>query len=135
MTNEKKSKTSDELHPTLAEAYLGVWRIVYTRGAFSIPGKGIIHEGKKAYEYTQAYIIPFLSDIRRILGTKFFVLYLFHHFWWGIEGALLLYLLSGLLHQVIPLPLSTLYAIDTCHSRSRLHMRTEQQTNGLLAAH
>ncbi len=104
MSKERRDKKVDEvekLHPTLAEVYLGVWRIVYSRGpALSIPGKQTIEEWKRGYRYIRTYIVPFFLDVWRVLGTKLFFLYLLNHFWWGIESALLLYLLSGLLKQV-----------------------------------
>ncbi len=105
MSKEQRKHKDNELHPSLAEARLGVWRVVYSRGpAFklSIPGKHTFEKWKRGYEYIRTYIIPFLLDVWRVLGTKLFCLYLLNHFWWGIESALLLYLLSGLLKQVSP---------------------------------
>lgn len=113
MSQSNHSKETDELHPTLVDAYLGVWRIVHTRGStFSIPGKHTIQTCKRAYEYIRMYIIPFILDIRSVIGTRFFTLYLLHHLWWGIDDALLLYLLSGLLKEVKPTRSTLTYRAD-----------------------
>lgn len=107
MSEKAGTKASDELHPSLAEAYLGVWRIVYTRvSPFELPGGHSIEDWKRGYRYLRTCVYPFFVDAQRLFGPWLFSLYILNHLWSGIEGALLLYLLNELLKQVFSILLS-----------------------------
>lgn len=132
MEKDKKEDNDDRLHPSLEEVYLGVWRIVYSRGArFTIPGRNSIEHLAKAYTYTQTYLVPFFRDVWIILGPRLFGLFIINQIWWGMEGAVLLYLLNGLLKEVRYSSFSLVYT--TTHSIYRLKFRitTAAQMNGV----
>ncbi|KAJ3477274.1 hypothetical protein NLI96_g10578 [Meripilus lineatus] len=101
MPEKTGTVTADELHSTLAEAYLGVWRVVYTRvPSLQLPGGQSIDDWKRGYNYLRTCVYPFFLDAQRLFGPCLFSLYVLNHLWSGIEGALLLYLLNELLKQI-----------------------------------
>ena len=115
MPEKAGTVTADELHPTLAEAYLGVWRVVYTRvPSLQLPGGQSIDDWKRGYNYLRTCVYPFFLDAQRLFGPWLFSLYVLNHLWSGIEGALLLYLLNELLKQVFRKPplLPMSYSVD-----------------------